>query len=62
MDEELLGYNQIPDGSWEPIYECKRGYIYSAAVVSCQRCGIWIRGMGGPLNAVCLRCYKQVPQ
>jgi hypothetical protein len=56
--EEILGYNQTPDGSWEPIHECKKGYIYTAAVVHCQPCGAFIRGMGGPLDAVCVDCYR----
>lgn len=60
MDTEILGYNQTPDGAWEPLYECKKGYIYSAAIVSCQKCRQMIRSMGGPQNAVCLECYNEI--
>lgn len=56
--DDILGYNQNPDGSWEPLYECKRGYIYSAAIVHCQKCHQMLRGMGGPLDAVCVNCYE----
>lgn len=59
-DTTVLGYNQTPDGTWEPLHECKRGYIYSAAVVSCQKCRRIIRGMGGPMNAVCVACYNNL--
>lgn len=59
MDTEILGYTQTPDGAWEPVYECKKEYIYSAAMVSCKKCRAIIRGMGGPMNAVCVDCYKQ---
>lgn len=57
MNKDILGYDQTIDGAWEPVYECKPDYIYSAAVVHCQQCGEFIRGMGGPLNALCLKCY-----
>lgn len=59
MDKEILGYTQVGKDNWEPIHECKKGYIYSAAVVSCQKCKKWIRGMGGPLNALCVDCYNK---
>ena len=56
----ILGYTRLPDGSWEPVHECKPGYIYSAAVVCCRQCGRMLRGMGGPLNAVCTTCFEKV--
>lgn len=62
MNTEILGYNRLPDGTWKPLYECKPGYIYSAAVVGCRKCRKMIRGMGGPMNAVCVECYKQLEQ
>lgn len=58
MTKEILGYTKLPDGSWEPVNPCEKGYIYSAAVVTCSRCNKLVRGMGGPLNGcVCVRCY-----
>ena len=59
MDTKILGYNKTPDGSWKPLYECKQGYIYSAALVSCKKCHTIIRGMGGPMNALCVDCYNK---
>lgn len=56
---EILGYRKIRNG-YEPIEECKKGYIYSAAFVSCSQCGAAIRGMGGPMsNAYCLACWEK---
>lgn len=60
MDKEILGYDLLPDGNWEPLYECKKGYMYTAAVVHCRQCRTFIRAMGGPLDAVCVNCYKQI--
>ena len=60
MNSEILGYSRLPDGVWEPLYECKPGYIYSAAIVSCQKCRQMIRSMGGPMHAVCVNCRNQM--
>lgn len=57
-DVNILGYNELPDGSWEPLYECKKDYIYTAAVVNCKQCGTFLRSMGGPLYALCLNCFN----
>ena len=59
-DQRILGYDQLPDGSWEPFYECKKGYMYTAATVHCQQCRQMLRGMGGPLDALCVDCYNQL--
>ena len=51
----ILGY------TLEPIYDCKPGYIYTAAVLSCGSCGTVIRSMGGPgSNTVCLKCVEKL--
>lgn len=60
MDNEILGYDELPDGTWEPVYECKSGFMYTAAVVHCQKCRAFIRAMGGPLDAVCVNCYNKI--
>ena len=55
MTDEILGYYK--DG--KPIYETKRGYIYTAAVISCDKCRTIIRGMGGPaFGSLCAPCYE----
>jgi hypothetical protein len=57
---EILGYRKTGKHSAEPIEECKRGYVYTAAFVSCSQCGTAIRGMGGPMsNAYCLKCWEK---
>ena len=54
-DEPILGYRSNGD----PIYECKKGYIYTAAVIACNKCNAFIRGMGGPaFGSLCIRCHE----
>jgi hypothetical protein len=58
--ETILGYAQLPDGSWEPILPAKRGYIYTQAFILCGRCQTAIRPQGGPNSkALCPTCYEQ---
>jgi hypothetical protein len=58
--ETILGYAQLPDGSWEPILPAKRGYIYTQAFILCGQCRTAIRPQGGPNHkALCLTCYEQ---
>lgn len=52
-EEEILGYEK--DGL--PIHPTKRGYIYTAACITCRECGKIIRGMGGPrFGSICIGC------
>lgn len=56
---KILGYTK--DG--KPIHPTKPGMIYTACVISCEGCGFFIRGMGGPVRgAKCVDCYKQVTE
>ena len=58
MSEEILGY-QRKSLDWEPIHECKRGFIYTAATITCCKCNAMIRGMGGPKSkAWCISCKE----
>lgn len=55
----ILGYSQREDGSWEPIEEAQRGYIYTQAFILCKKCRAAIRSVGGPrYNSLCLECYE----
>ncbi len=57
-ENPTLGYVKHPDGNWEPIAPLKDGYIYSSAMITCSRCGKFIRSMGGPMyGCVCVHCY-----
>lgn len=59
----ILGYSQKEDGSWVPIEEAKRGYIYTQAFILCKKCRAAIRSVGGPrYNSLCLECYKNEHQ
>lgn len=54
-DEAILGY----DKDDQPIYETKRGYIYTAACILCRDCRRIIRGMGGPEHgSTCVPCHE----
>lgn len=54
-DKDILGYSQNGD----PIHECEKGYIYTAAVIICCKCNAFIRGMGGPkFGSLCVPCYE----
>ena len=58
--ETILGYAQLPDGSWEPILPAKKGYIYTQAFILCGQCRTAIRPQGGPNHkALCPTCYEQ---
>lgn len=53
---EVLGY----DKHGKPIYETKRGYIYTASCILCRECGAIIRGMGGPgFGSICVPCHEK---
>ncbi len=54
-DTPVLGYR----ANGEPIRECKKGFVYTAAVIACSKCNAFIRGMGGPaFNSLCVRCHE----
>lgn len=58
-DQTVLGYDQLPDGSWEPILPSVRGMIYTQAFILCRECRSAIRPQGGPrINALCPTCYE----
>jgi hypothetical protein len=58
-DPTVLGYDQLPDGSWEPILPAERGMIYTQAFILCCECRGAIRPQGGPRrNALCPKCYE----
>ena len=60
MSEQVLGYVKTDD-KWEPIHECKRGYVYTCAFILCSQCDAPIRSMGGPnYNAWCIKCKESV--
>ena len=57
--DQILGYDEKPDGSWEPILPAQRGYIYTQAFILCRECQTAIRPQGGPsCNALCPTCYE----
>jgi hypothetical protein len=57
---KILGYRKTGKDTWQPITQDK-GYIYTAAVMTCGCCGGMISGMGGPgtQNTYCVRCYEK---
>ena len=58
-DEKIIGYDLV-DNQCEPIYELKKGYVYTAALIICRRCSNMISGMGGPrFKPLCVNCEKE---
>ena len=61
MNEEIIGYNKVGKDQYQPITEPKKGYIYTAAIISCCKCHNIISGMGGPRpHAVCVKCADEL--
>lgn len=59
MTDKILGY----DKNGEPIHECKRGFIYTAAFILCSICRKAIRSMGGPMHgSVCVDCHDKTKE
>lgn len=60
MSDEILGYRKTGKDSWQPIIHSK-GYMYTAAVMTCGCCGNMITGMGGPgtQHTYCVSCYEK---
>ena len=60
MSNEILGYRKTGKDDWQPIIHSK-GYLYTAAVMTCGCCGSVITGMGGPgtQNTYCVPCYEK---
>lgn len=55
MNEEILGY----DSDGKPIYPTKKGFIYTAAFITCCKCNAAIRSAGGPrFGSVCKACSE----
>lgn len=53
---KILGYTK--EGG--PIFPTVSGMVYTACVISCSSCGLYIRGMGGPKRgAMCVSCYEK---
>ena len=53
MSREILGYTK----EGKPIYPIKPGMIATAAIISCVKCGVYVRSMGGPMHgATCVEC------
>jgi hypothetical protein len=69
-DRQILGYDEQlleRDGEYDyvarsyvfiPIYEARKGYITTQAVMTCRACRSIIKYTGGPgLRSICLDCY-----
>ena len=61
MNDEVLGYRKTGKDTYEPITQSK-GYIFTAAVLTCGKCKGMISGMGGPgnSNTICVPCYTEL--
>ncbi len=61
MNDEVLGYRKTGKDTYEPITQPK-GYIFTAAIMTCGKCKSMISGMGGPgnSNTLCVPCYTEL--
>lgn len=61
MSDEVLGYRKIGKDSYQPIIQSK-GYIFTAAIMTCGKCKSVISAMGGPggNNTLCVPCYTEL--
>lgn len=61
MHELVIGYRFVGKGKYQAIPDLKPGMIYSAAVITCARCGTVIAGMGGPRSGCyCPSCFDVI--
>lgn len=55
-NDDILGY----DAQGKSIRPLERGYVYTAACITCRACGSLIRGMGGPrFGSICVKCHEK---
>lgn len=60
MSREILGYDRVGKDQYAPIYAPEKGYVYSAALITCCKCNYAISGMGGPrYQAICVKCAEE---
>ncbi len=58
MIETIIGYTHTGKDTYEPIYEPKRGFVYTQAFIICYKCNTAISGCGGPRHhSLCLKCF-----
>ena len=61
MSDDIIGYVKTGEDTYSVIEQLKKGYIYTAAVITCSHCGTIMSGMGGPRpHAVCFRCADEL--
>lgn len=57
-DDIIIGYTLTDKDTYEPIYEPKRGFVYTQAFITCYECRTAISSCGGPRhNSLCLKCF-----
>jgi hypothetical protein len=61
MSNKILGYRKTGKDTWEPIEQPMKGFVYTAAIMTCGCCGTVISSMGGPgsQNTYCIPCYEK---
>lgn len=57
---EIQGYRPSGKNQYRVIRPVGPGFIQTAAVMTCSRCGTIIAAMGGPgFDCLCPRCFDQ---
>lgn len=61
MNDDVIGYVKKSNDTYGVIEQPKKGYMYTAAVITCSHCGTIMSGMGGPRpNAICFKCADEL--
>lgn len=60
MDKDIVGWERLPSGNWQPVLNQGDGYAVTEAFITCNECHRCVSGHGGPRTYVlCIRCFNQ---
>ena len=60
MDKNIVGWERLPNGNWQPVENQGDGYAVTEAFITCNECHKCVSGHGGPRTYVlCIRCFNQ---
>ena len=60
MNKDIVGWERLPSGNWQPVKNQGEGYVITEAFITCNECHRCVSGHGGPRTYVlCIRCFNQ---
>lgn len=61
MNKDIVGWERLPSGNWQPVENQGEGYVITEEFITCNECHRCVSGHGGPRTYVlCIRCFNQV--